>query len=125
MYNRQLGGQPVIFRGPMYQRGYGLGGYFKRFFNWIIPLAERHIVPQLKSGAKEIGKELVNATSNVAKEVIEGKNIKGSAEEHFENAFVSIKTSTEKKLKGSGIKRSIKGKIFYIKNKKTKKDIFN
>ena len=47
--NRQLGGYEV-FKGPMYQQGYGLGGYFRKFFKWIVPIAEKHVLPHLKSG---------------------------------------------------------------------------
>jgi hypothetical protein len=124
MNRKQFGGQQLIFKGPMFQKGYGLGGYFKRFFKWIVPLAEKHVLPKLKSGAQTIGKELVNATTNVVKEAIDGKNVKESVDQHFNSAFDNIKQTAETKLSG-GKKRSIKGRVLYLKKKSKKKDYFD
>ncbi len=39
-YMEQAGGSSDYnyFRGSVYQKAYGLGGSFKRFFKWIIPI---------------------------------------------------------------------------------------
>ena len=40
------------FRGTPYQRGYGLGGAFKSFFRWILPL--------IKPIAQNVGRDLIH-----------------------------------------------------------------
>lgn len=39
-YMKQAGGGSNYdyFRGDVYQKGYGLGGTFKKFFKWIVPI---------------------------------------------------------------------------------------
>ena len=123
---RQLGGVQTVFRGPMYQQGYGLGGYFKRFFRWIIPIAEQHLLPHIKSGAETLGKQAVQTISDIAKDSINGRNIKESSKEHFDTAINNLKEKIENKLSGKGIKRKKnKNKLVIYKKKKFNQDIFN
>jgi hypothetical protein len=115
--SRQLGRQ-TVFQGPLYQNGYGVGGYFKKLFRWIVPLAEKHIFPRIKSGAQEIGKHIINASSNIAQDVVKGRNIRQSADEHINKAMDSLQQMAESKLAGQGLKRKA---IMIPKNtKKTK-----
>ncbi len=122
--SKQLGRQQLVFQGPLYQNGYGVGGYFKKFFRWIVPIAEKHFLPHIKSGAKEIGKNFIDASSNIAHDVIKRRNIKDAADEHVNRAIDNLQQMAESKLAGSGIK----GKAILIKKNKTKikkyKDIF-
>ena len=71
---RRLGGVQNVFRGPMYQQGYGLGGYFKKFFRWLMPIAERHVMPHIKSGIETVGKKAVESASRIANDTISGMN---------------------------------------------------
>jgi hypothetical protein len=122
--SKQLGRQQLVFQGPLYQNGYGVGGYFKKFFRWIVPIAEKHLLPHLKSGAKEIGKHIIDASSNIARDVVKGRNINESTDEHINKAIDNLQQMAESKLSGSGIKRRA---ILFEKNKVKKKkykDIF-
>ena len=121
--NRQLGGVQTVFRGPMYQQGYGLGGYFKKFFRWLVPIAEKHVLPHVKSGLENIGKQAIESVSNIAHDTIKGRNIRESAQEHATDAINNIKNQAEKKLRGEGIKK-LRGEGIKRKAKKNKRIIF-
>ena len=123
---RKLGGVQIVFRGPMYQQGYGLGGYFKRFFRWIIPIAQQHLLPHLKTGAETIGKQAVQTISDIANDTISGRNIKESSKQHFDTAINNLKEKVENKLNGRGIKRKRNNnKLVIYKKRKINQDIFN
>ena len=69
-YMEQAGGSAEfssVYRGAPWQRGYVLGGYFKRFLTWVIPMIKDAAIATAKSGAKTVGRE---ALSGVAKKVI-------------------------------------------------------
>ena len=123
--SRQLGGVQNVFRGPMYQQGYGLGGYFKKFFRWLVPIAEKHVLPHVKSGLENIGKQAIESVSNIAQDTIKGRNIRESAQEHATEAINIIKNQAEKKLRGEGVKRKGKKRQIIFKKRKTANDIFD
>ncbi len=137
MYSKQLGGI-LVYRGPMYtQRGYGfrgLAGYFNRFFRWIMPIAEKHVIPHVKNAGKSIGNELVEAGSKIAKDKIRGRKFKESFDEHINTAVDNLKESAKSTLdqSGQGIKRRVllinnstsRKSKYKNKKKKTNKDIF-
>ena len=115
-YINQIGGSFPVFRGDPFQRGYGLGGAFRRFFKWVMPIINQHALPVVKN----VGKELVKGVSNVAMDSIEGKNFEESANNRLNEAVNNIKS-------GKGYKR--KKKSLFTKNKRNKKikidDIFS
>lgn len=120
-----------FYKGSPYQRGYGLGGAFRRFFSWIVPIFKQHALPTIKDGLKELGKTTLLTTADFAKDVAYGKDIKSSFQERVSSGIDEIKDHVEKKLRGSGkrkkkgIKRSSKLKNFLIlKKKKQLDDIF-
>lgn len=119
--NRQLGGVENVFRGPLYQRGYGLGGYFRKFFKWLIPIAEKHVLPQIKSGASVVGKQAIESLAEIAKDSVKGRNFKESFQERTNEAIENLRERADKSLSGKG-KRKLKRKIIF---KKRIKDIFN
>jgi hypothetical protein len=119
--NRQLGGVEYVFRGPLYQQGYGLGGYFRKFFRWLVPIAEKHVLPHLKSGASVIGKQALDSFADIAKDTVQGRNIKESFQERSNQAIDNLKEKANKNLSGNG-KRKLSRKIIF---KKRIKDIFN
>ena len=119
-----LGG---VFRGSPFQKGYGLGGLLSRFVSWVTPFFNRakdNLLPIIKTAAKNVGSEVVSSAANIAKEVIQGKDAKLSAEENI-NKSIDKLTS---KQQGSGINKPTKRKNI-VQNKKQKKkrvlDIFD
>lgn len=127
-YAEQAGGayNLDVFRGSSYQRGYGLGGSFRSFFKWLVPIFKEHALPLLKSGAQEVGKEAISSITNIAKDAVNGRNIKEAAGEHLNSAVDNLKEKVNKKLSGKGIKRRKKRKNTIIFRKKAKlNDIFD
>ena len=122
--NRQFGGVENVFKGPMYQQGYGLGGYFKKFFKWLIPIAEKHVMPSIKSGLETIGKQAIDSASRIASDAVNGRNIQEAAREHVSQAIDNLKSKAENKLAGNGKKRK-KFNLQKIISKKQQKDIFH
>ena len=80
-YIEQAGGSLDYnyYRGNVYQKGFGLGGTFRRFFKWVVPLIKTHAMPKIESGLKVVGRELLNSATNVATDVLNGKDFKDSA----------------------------------------------
>lgn len=122
-YSNQAGGIYDIYKGPLYQRGYGLGGIFKRFFKWIVPLMQKHGAPLIEKGISTVGNQIVASTNDLAQDIIKGKDVKESANEHFETAVENLKRKAENALSGKGIKRRKKRKQSksYVILKKSKK----
>lgn len=114
-----------MYKGALYQRGYGLGGTFRRFFSWIMPIVQKHTLPVLNQGLREIGKSAVLTAADIAKDSISGRDIKESAQERLNLAIDDLKGKAEKKLSGQGIKRKNKSNKKIILVKKRKKDIFD
>ena len=103
-YVHQVGSGLPVFTGSSYQKGYGLGGTFRRFFKWVIPLLSKHTIPI----AKNVGKELVKGVSNVALDTLEGKNFEDSAKQNIETAFTNLKANSQA---GSGKRKAKKRRI--------------
>jgi hypothetical protein len=105
----------------LYQQGYGLGGYFRRFFRWLVPLAEKHVVPHLKTGVERIGREGSDTIAKLAADAIAGRNMRESSKQHVDAAIDNLKKSFEDQLEGKGKKK--RRKIVF--KKKKFKDIFS
>ena len=93
------------FRGNVYQKGYGLSGTFKKFFKWIVPIFKRLALPVVKSGLKTIGKEALSSATNIANDVILGKNLKEATNKNISGSLNNLKEKLENKLEGKGVKR--------------------
>lgn len=123
--NKYGGGAP--FRGPPYQLGYGLGGSFRKFFKWIVPLVKEHTIPHIKSGLADLGRTAIGSVGDFARDVANGQDLHTSAKLHLHNAVENVKHKIEKKLRGGKRKkRGIIRKNRIILKKKSKKfeDIF-
>ena len=72
-----------VYRGVPFQRGYGLGGTFKKFFNWAIPLIQKHAGPVIKQGITTVGKRAIDTVADIARDVVDGKNLKTSVKERL------------------------------------------
>ena len=121
--------QPSTFptyKGIRYQRGYGLGNAFKRFFKWIIPIVKENALPLLKNVGKKVGESVLTGTTNFAKDALDGKNIKESAQTRFDETTKDLETKFS--MNGKGInKRKRKRKLIksISRSKKLKTDIFD
>lgn len=93
------------FSGTPYQRGAGLGSLFRSLFRAILPLA--------KTAGRAIGKQALKAGAEVATDLVAGKNLKQSLEQHGKEATADLLAKASKKLKG--------GRLGTIKGKKPKK----
>jgi hypothetical protein len=116
-----------FYKGLTYQKGYGIGDQFRRFFNWITPILKKHALPKIESGLKKVGEEIINSTANIAKDVIQGRSFSESANENVNNSVQNIKEAVETSLEGKGnLKRpyTIFKRIEEKKKKKNKSDIF-
>ena len=122
---RQYGGVQNVFKGPMYQQGYGLGGYFKKFFRWLVPIAEKHVLPHVKSGLQTLGKQAIDSVSDIAHDTLKGKNVRESVEERTFEAIENIKNRAEKRLRGEGIRKASKKRKIIFKKRKNTLDIFD
>lgn len=133
-HNNQNGCGANYFKGAQFQRGYGFFDNMKKFFNWAWPLFKKHAVPKLESGIKTLANEAINSVSNIAKDVVAGKDVSNSAKEHITSTINNLKEMTEKNLnesenqKGTGIKRKrskLKSLLLFKKQKPEIKDIFS
>lgn len=85
-----------VYRGRRRQRGYGLGGLFASLF--------RQAAPLLKQGAKVMGKQLLKTGVAVAKDVVQGRNLKTSLKKRGVEGV---------KLVGKKALRKVKQQIFH------------
>lgn len=131
------GGSYEIYRGSPYQRGYGLGGTFRRFFSWLVPIFKEQALPVIKSGLREIGKTAVITTADIAKDAVNGRDFKSAFRDHVTTGIDNLREKAEKTFTGggrgrkrkssTGIKRSgskLKNYII-LKKRKELKDIFS
>lgn len=123
-------GHGNVFKGPMLQKGYGIGDVFKKLFRWIMPIVKTHVVPLVKQGATSVGNEMIKTGTDIAKDYIEGKDLKTSTKEHLKRSAISginnLSNKSQDYIRGLGLKR--KKRKFYSVAKKVKKrklDIFD
>jgi len=125
-----------VYRGVRNQRGYGIGlgnafGYLRK---WIMPFFHKKVM-ELKRDAKpileELGKSLVQGTSQLANDLIDGKKFKESSKmrlNEFENKINEISEKAGR-MEGNGISSSVNTPIKRMKlankKRKRKRDIFD
>jgi hypothetical protein len=110
------------FSGSGVQRGYGIGGVFKRFFKWFLPVIKSNGLPIVKDFAKTSGKELLRGVTQVAEDSLAGNNFKESSKRAAEDMIGNISKKIRTGQLGTGYKRKRK---FVPKNKKAKKRKIN
>lgn len=113
-----------IYRGSAFQKGYGLGGNFRKFFSWIVPIIKKHALPVVETGIKELGKKALITASDIARDVASGKNLKTAAEININRSVEDLKNQIERKLEG-GSRKKRKRKNKFVIVKKPKRDIFD
>ena len=76
-----------VFRGSNYQKGYGFGDVFKKFFSWIIPIVKKNASPVMKT----LGKHVIKTASHIANDAIDGESFSKSAKERINNTLNELK----------------------------------
>ncbi|GFS76303.1 uncharacterized protein F54H12.2 [Trichonephila clavipes] len=59
------------YLGQSFQKGYGIGGWFKRLFRTALPFLTR--------GAKSVGKEVSETGTQIANDLLEEQNLEDAA----------------------------------------------
>ncbi|GFU07963.1 uncharacterized protein F54H12.2 [Trichonephila clavipes] len=77
-YTNHIGSGVPYYEGVSFQKGYGLGGIFRRFF--------RAALPFLVKGGKAVGKEALRTGTRVVSDVLSGENFKIAARKRSEEA---------------------------------------
>lgn len=81
--------------GEIFQRGQGLGNFFSGLFKSVLPVASSF----LKSSAGKVLKDVALSTaSNLASDIIKGKNVKNSAVENLSSAKNKISSYLKRKF---------------------------
>lgn len=106
-YAGQIGSGIPYYSGMKFQKGYGLGGFFRRLF--------RSAVPFLKKGAKTVGEEVLRSGARVASDVLGGKDFKTAASERSKESGKSLANRALNKL------HNMIGKGSYKRKRKTSK----
>ena len=126
------------FRGAPYQRGAGLGSFFKSLFQVAVPILRQ----AAKSTARRVGRQAVTAIGNIATDVTGGRDLKESLVSRGKEAASNVLHETADALQsGSGlgfrprtsrtkvpaIKRRSKSKKRSVKKRRhlVKSDIFS
>jgi hypothetical protein len=96
-YLKQAGsGVGPVFEGAPYQRGHGIGNFFSSLFKRVFPF--------IKSGAKVVGKEALNAGLGFLSDTIaKQKPVDESMKSRLKEAGRNLMTRAEQQL-GSGYK---------------------
>ena len=113
MFSATGGGLPY-FRGPVYQRGHGLGSFFGGLLRGALPL--------LRQGAKAIGRQALQTGMQIMGDVVENKPFKLSLRSRLHEAGQNLQQKANNKIKniitGGGRKRA-RRKILKKNNKKS------
>lgn len=125
-YLNQAGNGLPYFQGSPYQRGYVLGGIFRKIFSWIMPIVREHVMPV----AKSVGKEILKSATDVVQDTIQGNNLLDSAKNRFGESVKSIKSQLglqdgEGLYLKPGLTINKKRRLKQNKNKKKKKRILD
>ena len=110
-YSRQVGEGLGYFSGSTVQKGSGIGSLLGSVFRKTLPL--------IKSGAAHIGKQLLSTGVNIARDALEGKDVKQSAGHNFKTAGAGLLTALSDSL--GGRKQTKKRKAAPSKHKSKKK----
>ncbi|GFT05431.1 uncharacterized protein F54H12.2 [Trichonephila clavipes] len=76
--------------GQSFQKGYGIGGWFKRLFRTALPFLTR--------GAKSVGKEVLKTGTQIVNDLLEGQNLEDTAKHRAKE--------TRRKLAREAIKKA-------------------
>ncbi|GFV08212.1 uncharacterized protein F54H12.2 [Trichonephila clavipes] len=74
-YVNQAGNGLSYYQGQSFQKGYGIGGWFKRLCVCVF----RTALPFLTRGAKSVGKEVLKTGTQIVNDLLEGQNLEDAA----------------------------------------------
>ena len=117
-FTNQANNKIPVYEGYRFQRGYGLGGVFRKLFKWIMPIVKQHAVPV----AKTVGEQILKGATGFAKDAIRGKNIKESANQRFEETLNEL-SNRAGVMKGDGLVSDINTPVKINKKKRKLKRI--
>ena len=110
-YKLQAQNKQPLYSGVRYQRGFGFGDVFQKFFKWITPIVKEAFVPLVK----KTGKKALKTVIDIASDTLDGKDFKSSSKDRIKNSIVDL-------MSGNGYKRMLKHeKTKTEKNQKKKK----
>ena len=92
-YLSQVGHGMPYFSGARIQQGYGLGNLFSSIAKSVLPL--------VKSGAKAVGKQVLQSGVDFASDVLNGKNAKQAAIDRAKSAEFLTSSQTKSETKKS------------------------
>ncbi len=111
-YQNQRGGgggqQMHIYRGPKYQRGYGIGSIFRSVIKTLTPIFTSQ---KFKDAAATAGRHALSAGVNIGKDLVEGANLKEALKRRGKEALAEAyhevvdTMGSEGGQSGEGIKR--------------------
>ena len=87
------------FRGPVYQKGHGLGAMFKRLFKWAIPIIQKNAAPIMEGIQSSVSDGLNSFQQDLDDDK---KTIKESAKQRLLETFNNIKENFVPKTNQSG-----------------------
>ena len=126
----QTGAGLPVFTGYANQRGYGIGGIFRKLSSYILPYV-KSALPFIKKGGQLLGSEVVRAASSIATDAINGKDLETSARENITEAVnnLSQKANTvlqtgSGKYKGRKKRKKNNSKKHFIKHRRLE-DVFD
>ncbi len=104
------------FVGLSYQRGAGLGSFFRGVFRGLLPV--------LKSAGRSVGKQALSTTAQIASDLATGDSIKASAKRRGKQGVANLlrkaATNLEKQKGGKLGKRTIRKKRGFKLGKRPK-----
>lgn len=95
-YENQVGNGLAVFKGATVQRGHGIGGFFSNLFKGAMPL--------LKSGLKTVGKELLSAGADIARDALQGEDVGAAAKRRMLVSGDNLLAKFSDKMKGNGFR---------------------
>ena len=118
-YSQQTGNGLSVFKGATIQRGRGIGGFFSRVLRGAMPL--------IKSGAKAVGKQLIDSGANIARDLLEGKNLKTASIENLSNGGKQLLSTLTNNFRVEKPPRKRKSQSAVLNSQKTqhKKQRYN
>jgi hypothetical protein len=105
-YNRYYDEQSrglKAFTGSLYQKGSGVGSFFRKMAKYILPLVSKAVIPMIDRGINYVKDESLNGLNKFSEDISNNSDIKASASkrlnETLENIVKKVQTGGNKKKK--------------------------
>lgn len=91
------------FSGSLYQKGSGVGSFFRKMAKFILPIVSKAVLPMIDKGINYVKDETINGLSKFSEDITKDNDIKASASkrlnETLENIVKKVQTGGNKKKK--------------------------